>query len=157
MTQPWILPIKRLVLSDKTGEWCQLPYHNHPKGCPKYKTPGCPPYALHISERLNLNRPLFIVHSEFDLVAHVQNMKAKHPLWSEYQWRCVLYWQESSRKQLRERVKFAHWELNTNAETFCPEGQGVNVYATCFLAGLKLEKIKNLKTCRHVAIVGESK
>ena len=33
-----------IVFTEKTKLWCQLPYPNHPTGCPNYnKNPLCPP------------------------------------------------------------------------------------------------------------------
>lgn len=154
----WILKVKRLVINDKARGWCKLPYPNHPKGCPNYiNKPKCPPYAPFIEDIFDLSSPIYIVFSDFDLEKHVKYMKEKHPEWSDRQLRNVLYWQNKSRKQLRNRVIVAMNLLKTTASTFAPEANGVNVYATCFLSGLKLEKIKNLKICHHVALIGFKK
>ncbi len=84
----------------------------------------------------------------------MQRMKDLHPGWSELQCRCVLYWQSTSRDQLAYRIKFALHTLQADASAAVPEAMGVNVYATCRLAGLQLEKIRTLKICRHVALIG---
>ncbi len=68
-----------------------------------------------------------------------------------------MYWQGTSRKQLRERVAIAKNEKETNITLYCPEAHGVNVYASAKKSGLKLERIKDLKICRHVALLGHSK
>ena len=36
----------------------------------------------------------------------------------------------------------------------CGESIGVNLYATCLISGLKLERIKGLSICRHIGLVG---
>ena len=37
---------KSIKFTKRTRLWCQLPYPNHPKGCPNYsKNPNCPPLA----------------------------------------------------------------------------------------------------------------
>ena len=151
-----IYQIDRLVISDKVSDWCRIPYPNHPKGCPNYgKKPRCPPNAPKIEEYFDISKPLYLVHSEFDLSKHVQEMKDKHPTWSDLQCRCVLYWQSRSRKQLMKRVEYTMIKNRMlTAFTDCPEGMGLNVYATARLVGLKLEKIHNLSICRHVALVG---
>ncbi len=156
MNRPdWIIKAKRIVMSAKTGDWCRIPYPNHPKGCPKYdKSMACPTMAPHISTIVNLDRDIYIVHSQFDLKAHMRKMKAKYPEWTELQCRCVLYWQSTSRDQLAIRIKFALHILQADASAAVPEAMGVNVYATCRLAGLQLEKIRGLKICRHVALIG---
>lgn len=149
--------MKRLVLSNQVGRWCQLPYPGHPKGCPNFgKLSTCPPQAGSIEERFNLSKPLFLVHSEFNLDGHARQMKEKHPGWSDRQCRCVLYWQPKSRKRLKERVVEAKLLLRTTATTTIPEALGVNVYATALKSGLKLEKIKSLSICRHVALLGHN-
>lgn len=159
MNKPnWIYPVKRLVLSDQVGRWCQIPYDGHPKGCPKYgKAEKCPPRAPAAGEYFDLSRPLWLVHSEFNLAGHVIDMWAKHPAWSERQCRCVLYWQSTSRKQLKERIHAAITALDADASTLIPEAMGVNVYVTARVSGLRLERITHLSTCRHVALIGTEK
>ena len=151
----WIVPIKKLITSKRTGDWCKLPYPNHPKGCPNYgMSKRCPPQAPMVDEYFDLSKPLYFIHSEFDFTAHVKKMRMKHPEWSDRQCQCVLYWQGTSRKQMKERVAKAVWELGTTASTSCPEAMGVNVYATAKLNGLNLDRIRHLKTCRHITLIG---
>lgn len=151
----WILKVKRLVLSTKTGGWCKLPYPGHSKGCPNYyKSAKCPPKAPHLADFIDLSKPLYLVWSEFDLKRHVEKMKRKHPGWSDRQCRCVLYWQSQSRKQLKERTQIAAGILKTNRTTTCPEAMGVNVFATARVSGLLLERTRSIETCRHVSLIG---
>lgn len=151
----YVYKIKNLILSKQTGEWCRLKYHNHPKGCPAYgKKDTCPPNAPHITEFFDISKPIYIIHSEFDLAAHISKMFGRHPDWTLKQAKCVLYWQPTSRKLLKERILVAMKALGTERITTCPEAMGVNVYATALKSGLKLEKIRDLKTCRHVALIG---
>ena len=151
----WIYRVQRLVTSPQTGKWCGLRYPNHKHGCPKYGNDAkCPPQAPQVRDVFDIQKPLYLVHSEFDFAAHVLRMRAKFPAWSDLQCRCVLYWQSRSRKQLGERILMAHHRLGTSIDTTCPEGMGVNVYATARLSGLKLERIRSLSTCRHVALLG---
>lgn len=153
----WIYSIKRLILNSKVGKWCQLPYPGHPKGCPKYgdiKHEHCPPHASTVKEYFDLSKPLYLVHSDFDLEADIERRRKMTPGQTERQYRCVLYWQGSSRKQMKERARAAMRTLGLNAYTACPEGMGVNVYATARIAGLRLERIRDLSICRHVALIG---
>lgn len=152
---PWVLPVRRLVHSRRVKAWCGLPYPGHPKGCPNIgRDEKCPPQSPYITEVIDTTREMFLVHSEFDLQAHVNKMKAKHPDWSDRRCRCVLYWQPRSKKQLKERTARAMRLLGLPVVAMLPESLGVNVYATARASGLKLEKIKQLKTNRHVAIIG---
>lgn len=152
-----IIEAVKIITSRKTGEWCQYSYPNHPKGCPKYGRKGCPPDAPFITEVMDLRRPVYIAFSEFNLVAHVEKMRTKLPRWSDRQLRCVLYWQETSRNQMRQRARIAQVYHGGGIVLTCPEAHGVNVYATCFCSGLKIQKIRYLTTCRHIALIGFKK
>ena len=66
-------------------------------------------------------------------------------------------WQSKSRKQLKDRILLAYRYVGSRWATTCPESYGVNVYATARVSGLILEPIKTLKTCRHVALLGDIK
>lgn len=151
-----IIEAIRIITSRKTGEWCQISYPGHPKGCPNYGRKGCPPDAPFITEIMDLRRPVYIAFSEFNVYMHMCKMHKKHPDWSERQLRNVLYWQGTSRKQMRQRAKIAQFYGGGDVVLACPEAHGVNVYATCFYSGLKIQKIKYLTTCRHIALIGFS-
>lgn len=153
----YIFEVKRLVTSPKVADWCRMPYPGHAKGCPNYDDPTkpwCPPRAPAVGEFFDLSRGLYLVHSEYDLEARSAELKSNNPDWTDKQCRCVLYWQKTSRKQLRLRAAVAMKETSATAMTTCPEAMGVNVYATAALSGLKLEKIDGLRICRHVALIG---
>lgn len=151
----WIVPIKRLVLLKNPGRYCQLPYLNHPKGCPKYnKDKKCPTLTPSTNEYFDLSKPLYFVHSKFDYEGHVRKMKKDHPDWSDLQCQCVLYWQGTSRRQMKERRIYAMQILDVNQYAVCPEGMGVNIYVTARLSGLKLDRVRYLKTCRHITLLG---
>lgn len=156
----WILKVRKLVHAPRVRDWCKLPYPNHPHGCPNYGQnkhrliDGCPPYSCYVTEKFDVDRPLYIVFSEFDLQAYVYRKKLQHPNRTDKQVRCVLYWQGISKAQLRRRFDYAVSILKTDAFAFAPESLGVNVYVTCLKSGLKLEPIKKLKLCRHIALLG---
>lgn len=151
----WITPIKRLIFSGKVGNWCQLPYPNHPKGCPNYgKKKDCPPRAKKIWEVFDLKKSLYLINSEFDLRSFGLEMKKKHPDWTRKKCRCVLYWQPKSRKQLKDRISWTLTNLNLDVAFTIPEAMGLNVYATARINGLHLERIRNLQICKHVALAG---
>ncbi|WP_319525754.1 hypothetical protein [uncultured Desulfosarcina sp.] len=158
MRRDWLYPVKRLILSDRAGRWCRLPYPDHPKGCPNYgKTEKCPPKAPAAGDYFDLSRPTWLVHSEFNLASHIARMEKKHPEWTLKQCRCVLYWQPASRRQLKYRIEEALSIVNADGSTLIPEAMGVNVYATARLSGLHLERIRHLEMCRHVALIGSIK
>ena len=159
-----IIEIKNLVLTPKTKQWCALPYPRHPKGCPNYwgrcyEGGKIPIRMLHTI--INTNKSMWIVYNEFDLEAHMTKMKLKHPNWSEAQLRNVYYWQNQSRAELKVILMKAVREIYPSTRNrpilsyLSGEGQGVNMYATCFNSGLELDSIKEMKICRHMVIIGE--
>ena len=126
MRRDWIYPVKRLILSDQASRWCRLPYPDHPKGCPNYgKAEKCPPEAPAAGDYFDLSRPTWLVHSEFNLSSHIARMEKKHPEWTLKQCRCVLYWQPTSRRQLKYRIKEALSIVNADGSTLIPEAMGV--------------------------------
>lgn len=151
------LEVKRLVTSDKVGAWCRLPYPGHPRGCPNIgRPPFCPPGSVHIVDYLDTSRPIYLVYSFFHLESHAEWMKCRHPHWTDRQCRNVLYWQGSVRAELRRNVSAAMSFLGCDAVTYCPEGQGVNVFATARLAGLRLDKTRRIRIDHHIALIGHS-
>jgi len=154
----FIYEVPKLVHTPKMRELCTLPYPNHPKGCPMVgKKNICPPFAPYVIDFFDLTKSIYIVHSEFDLESHAAEMKKRHPHWSDRQARCLLYWQGKSRKQLKERVTWAMMKKNADKVTYCPEAMGVNVFVTCRLSGLHLDKTRSISICRHVALIGHTK
>jgi len=151
----WILRIRKLVHKPEVRDWCKLPYRNHKYGCPNYgKKKECPPQSKYITDLVDINKPMYLVFSEFNLEKHIEKMRKRHPHWTEYQLRNVLYWQPTSKKQMKERSAKARWIIGTEVALYLPESHGVHVYATAFHSGLKLEKIKDIKTNRHIALLG---
>jgi hypothetical protein len=99
-------------------------------------------------------RPLYLVYETFDLEGHAADMKVRHPDWSDRMCRNVLYWQGSVRARLRMNVRDAIEKLGCDSVTYCPEGHGVNVFATARLAGLAMDKTRRLKLDHHIALIG---
>jgi len=154
----WIVKIDRLVTTKKHGDWCRIPYEGHKKGCPMYGTRDiCPPKAPFIKDFIDVSEPMYFVHSNFNFIAHTIRMKIKHPKWSKKQCGCVLYWQSTSRKEMRERVKYALRRVEADTVVEVPEAMGVNVYATGAINGFYLDRIRNLKICKHVSLLGVKK
>ena len=154
----YVYPIKEVVFGEYIKHWCALPYPNHKKGCPNYnKHPDCPPNSPDFSDFFDVLEGLWVVHSNFNLKAHSEYMKRKHPKWTDRQCRNVLYWQSRSKKQMKERVKEASVLFGTNQVHYFPEALGVHMYVTCLKAGLKLERIKDITECKHTAMIGFKK
>jgi hypothetical protein len=118
----------------RNGYWCVLPYPDHPNGCPNF--PQCPQKYPDFKNLIGYK--WFAVIEEFDLKKHAERMKQKHPDWSDRQCRCVLYWQGSVRKKLRDKT----YALTTKEDMVLesPEASGVNLFATMAKVGIILKK-----------------
>jgi hypothetical protein len=151
-----IFEFKKVILDEKAsnGTWCRLPYPNHPKGCPNYgKRESCPPFALPFNKLVQ--PPYFLVIEEFDIVAHAEEMKRRHPNWTERQCRNLLYWQKGVVKRLKEKsYGFAESLGEEYVVLEVPEANGVDLFETCKRIGINLELYPQ-ETIRKIMIVGK--
>lgn len=132
---------KEIVLDSRAmGIWCQLPYPNHPKGCPNYgKRITCPPFSEHFKNIVD--QPFFLVIQNFDLESHAKRMKKHHPEWSDRQCRNLLYWQKKVVKQLKEEAKKFIDSQDDDLDLLeTPEANGVDVFKTCKNIGIILKR-----------------
>lgn len=143
-----------LVIDYRAREWCKLPYPNHPKGCPNYgKRLFCPPEAPLIEAFFDLSKQLWLVVVTFDLALHIHRMKTLHPDWSDRQARCVLYWQGSANKELKELCRHWVWSKPGTDYSLYPEAMGVNVIRTAKAIGLPI-KARPMDTVFKIALMG---
>ncbi|MCP8323816.1 MAG: hypothetical protein L6N96_06545 [Candidatus Methylarchaceae archaeon HK02M2] len=154
-----IIPLnfRDIVLEPKArGVWCRLPYIGHPKGCPNYgKRETCPPKAP--KYRTIVNHPYYLIAFQFDLEIHTKRMKELHPSWSNRKARCLLYWQGSVKKKLRdEALSFISSQEDDWILLETPEANGVDVFKTCERVGLILEKNPR-KIVWKILIIGKRK
>jgi len=127
-----------IMLPMPPGHLCSKPYHGHPRGCPNYGKPGrqkCPPQTklFDLKYAASNGGVWYVVWNVFDLAAHREHMRAKHPTWTERQLVNCLYWQGTARKQLRSVVRDFCLRYNTghdNYIVYVPEAHGVDVTAT---------------------------
>jgi hypothetical protein len=146
-----------LAVDPSVRDLCARRYPGHPRGCPNHgKKPGCPPRAPLVGDVIRLDRPTWVVWNRFDLTAHVDRLRGKHPGWSWRQLSCCLYWQGGARKALHAevlrllRLLRGRWPVEVIR---CPEAQGVNVTETMRRAGVELEWPPRTTTYQ-VAVVG---
>lgn len=130
----------KLRVDIRVRKLCIEPYYNHQRGCPNYnKKKGCPPNSLVVSRILNLNKNIYAIWSVFNFGKHCRRMRYRHPLWSQQQVECCLYWQGIARKNLRKEIdKFKQRHFGYLILE-CPESHGVNVTETMRRVGVKLE------------------
>ncbi len=149
---PEVIPFGR-----KFQSLCRHPYRRHPQGCPNFnKKSGCPPAQPLINEVLDFSRNIYLIYTEFDLRAHTERMKALHLNWSEYQIYCVLYWQPTARKILRQEEEKARQKYQLNFICKSPEANGVNVTELMKGVGIVLEWPPK-KISRLVSLAGWKK
>jgi predicted metal-binding protein len=120
---------------------CRKPYPGHPRGCPNLgRKDGCPPRAKHVTQLLDLSRPVWAIYNAFDLGWHVRRMRDVHPTWTERQLACCLYWQPAARRDLRREIRRELAILEPGVRVIgCPEACGVNVNATMETCGIYLD------------------
>lgn len=150
-----IIPLKRVIFGDYVRQWCKLPYPNHPNGCPMYDTRfSCPPYASKFDELVE--PPYYLVIQEFDLEAQEKRMKERHPEWSKKMCRNCRYWQNSLMKRIIAEAQAYLWKFPQGIILKRPEANGVNLFATCRLHGIKLE-VNPQKIVKKMVIIGGRK
>lgn len=147
---------ENLVLNQNArGPWCNLSYLGHPKGCPNFgKKKTCPPFSKSFEDLLT--PPFFLVADFLNLEAHAKRMKILHPNWTDRQARCLLYWQGSLRKKVRQE---AEGFLKSQKGFFLletPEASGVDVFNTCKKLDIFLERNPK-KLVWKVMIIGKRK
>lgn len=147
-----------LEIDYKCRNYCKIPYYNHPNGCPNFgKHNNCPPKVKLFEDIFNIDKDLFFIVEEFNLKNHIEQMKIKHPRWSEYQLRNLLYWQGGVRKRLKEKTeKFIKENDNTMIFTLLPEAMGVMIINTAIKLGIPIEKTPQNKVFK-IALVGYDK
>lgn len=132
--------IVKPVIDPRVKSFCRLPYPGHPHGCPNFnKRAICPPRAPRFDKLVDITRPVYCIVNRFDLRAHAEIMKTRHPDWSEAQIYCCLYWQGKARKQLRLKVDSFLQNHPGYIALYCPEGSGVDVVATVAQIGIEFE------------------
>lgn len=156
------LKIRResLLFTKKTRLWCQLPYPNHPKGCPNFKkNPLCPPNAKYMDFLLNKYSHFYLIYAEFDLKAQRKRMLKRHPDWSIKQSNCLLYWQNSVKKALKDSIKSIYKKNKFNAKFILSCGSGFNIddFTQKFICSMEAAGIDVFATLKNNNISFELK
>lgn len=156
-----------LAIDHSVRKLCRSPYEGRPRGCPNYNNkPDCPPQVPLIEDTINILNDIWLVWNQFPIGEHANRMWGKHPNWTERQAYCLLYWQGTARKQLREAVDrlmveeimFMTSPCGPSIVTlYCPEACGVNITETMRrAAGIELEWPPR-KFAYQVALIGRAK
>ena len=121
---------------------CVVKYKNHKKGCPNFgKRVSCPPLAPMFDYVFDMSQKIYVIYSIYDLRAHVEKMRARHPLWTDAQLLNVLYWQGSARKALKLNILQFNkiYKKDRFYVTTSPEAMGIDVTQTMKNVGINLE------------------
>ena len=141
-----------LIVWYETSEWCKLPYPRHPSGCPNFgKREDCPPKASKFWALIKA--PYFLVGICFNLHQHIEKMRENHPDWSEAQLKCLLYWQNTVNKRLRQLGLKVASQIPNSMILFKPEANGVDVFKTAENVGIYLERNPQFFVWK-IAIIG---
>lgn len=90
--------------SKKIQSLCHRKYRGHNRGCPNWNKDGHPPNFPILSEVAQPGTER-LIGIKFDISDHFDNMRKKHPEWSEYQVKNCLYFQGRTKKMLKEYIK----------------------------------------------------
>jgi len=146
------------VIDHSVRALCSLPYPGHESGCPNYGTRDiCPPNAPLFDEWFDLSKPVYAVYITFDLAAHVDKLRAKHPSWTEEQLTDWHLWYVEARNALRASVADFLAKYPQYSVVKCPEAMGVNITATAKNAGIELEWKQPITTIHRIALAGIKK
>ena len=144
----------QLVITPRARDWCKLPYPGHPNGCPNNgQRPCCPPTAPMVDAFIDLEQPHWFVIERFNLKDHKERMLFTHTDWSDRQAKCVLYWQGTVKKRLREKTETFIQTHPGAVYTLLPEAMGVNVIVTARRLGIPIE-IKPENFVHKISLVG---
>jgi hypothetical protein len=167
--------IKELVyLPHPALHYCAMPYNKSKYGCPNIGSRACLQIEHNHGDRFKLlskmeeiidtSKSMWLVSVRFDIESHAYAMKLKHPAWTDTQCRCLLYWQNTVKKTLKqccdEFISKQAGEQETWIHNFrvfyLPEAYGLNIGKIFFKAtGIPL-KWPPKQYVWKVALVGNS-
>lgn len=93
-----------------------------------------------MNQRFDMNKPLWVAVVDFDLAAHMEKMREKHPEWTTRQLACVLYWQAGVNRKLKDLTFRFHKKNKGTIFTMCPEAMGVHVLKTMRRLGFDIRR-----------------
>jgi hypothetical protein len=143
-----------VVIDMQAREWCKLPYHDHPKGCPNFgRRAICPPQSSLVTDFFDLEKNTWLMVVAYDLGAHMDRLHKLYPDWSDLQLRNPLYWQGSVHSYLKTLCLDFVQKHPNSIYTVIPEAMGVHVFDTVLRFGIPIEK-RPKRIIYKVALLG---
>jgi len=151
-----LITLKRLYHVESPISLCRLPYPGHREGCPNVgRSHSCPPYSIRLGMKYDLKKPCYFVYVKFNIKKQEVRMLKLHPNWTKKQARCLLYWQNVVRRELKEKAEFYAYRPGLGYELI-PEAMGLHVFETALYHGIKIERnYSKQKYIYKIAFIGE--
>jgi predicted metal-binding protein len=152
----------KLVITEKTREWCKRPYKYHSGGCPNFgRELKCPPYAPMVNDFIDLEKKHWFVIVRFKFENQKEKIEMVESSMTKYKVRCVPFWGDEIKEILtRACVEFTIKRMGMRVmklvHTLLPEAMGVNTVKT--VLKLDLPVMKNIENSMYkIALVGYRK
>lgn len=128
-----------ISFKENIGEWCKLPYPDHPNGCPNYgKNLYCPPDNPFYKEEVLKYSIHILFYTHFNINAYKSELSIKNKDWSDRKLSCCLYWQKSLKNKLFQKV-LPYYDKNVDLLLGCGSGFG-NIYYSMESVGINVFK-----------------
>lgn len=137
-----------IICYEEILELCQRPYPGHPYGCPNVKK--CRGMDIPLFNKLNMDygfEHFYLVYAVFDFKAYKQLRRAEHPDWTDRQVACVLYWQHSVKKRLKDFIEKTRTH-NTTSIYVLACGSGMNLSFQANVGSMELASINVFSTLK---------
>jgi len=161
-----LISIKKetIIRYKEVKDLCGYRYKGHKKGCPNIENCKKIPFFDDIKEANK--KYYYLLIANFDYGMYQRLRSSENPLWSQDKVRCVLYWQNSVKKMLKDEINEINdinklfddlyvlgcgsgFKLKWQKEVYSMESTGINVFST-----LKLNHIKyDIKAINNVKLV----
>jgi len=144
---------------------CSRKYPRHNKGCPNIEK--CKNIPFFDDIKRTETRYYYLLFANFNYEKYQELRKLDNPSLTMNQVRCVLYWQNSIKKILKQRIEYlvennslyyddkdvyilgcgSGFKLSFQDEVYSMESTGINVFSTLKLNNIEfdLKAIKNVK------------
>ncbi len=179
------LPLEAVVYGPRVSLWCLCSYPRHPDGCNNYgRKEICPPkvrvfpsmfdvsgYEV-VNPDILVDNPMYLMRlmpgreptlwfilETFDLEKWSEDLRAKNPHYkmSDAQTRIPYLWQPSLEKRVVAEANLFKWRNPSIRFDVLPrpEANEVNIFSTCAIHGVKLERNPQ-KTVYQVVMIGKT-